>query len=369
MPFIVDCLKKLPDVENEEFSMFKDIFENLNDQSFVTKLVLKETGLIAQVNDTEFTVTKDGLAIENLDLNLYASLAFAEANRTPYLAQLLPLVALFQVGDLRYNQRERMWNLPFVFSDYLYQLQVITHYFWGWYSMNLNARRIWVGRCNLSPRKFEEFLNVLEDLEQKTQVQADFNVYRLQEATAEQEQFLQAFKLSLFRAQIFETYPYLKEGRGKFLTPAQRFNEREYYQAEICHTSTTNAGYRQNIVMASGNIRMIAPKEKQAFAVLDLITLYTDYDIRLLENRFGREAILRIANISKREHELYYFLNPFKRARADYERTIGANENEVIDQDNNPRKSSLRKRPRGRDVGSFGRVLGDVLLQEELKTA
>ncbi len=347
--------------------MFKDIFENLNDQSFLTKIVLKETGLITQTSESLLAPTKDGSLIENLDLNLKASLAFVEAHRSPYFAQLLPLVALFQVGDLRYNQRERMWDLPFVFSDYLYQLQVITHYFWGWHSMNLNARRIWVGRCNLSPRKFEEYLTVLENLEQKTQVQADFNVYRLQESTVEQEQFLQAFKISLFRAEMFQTYPYLKEGRGKFLINPRLFNSRDYHQAEACHTTTTSVGYRQNIVMASGNVRMIAPKEKQAFAVLDLITLYTDYDIRLLENHFGRDTILRIANISKREHELYYFLNPFKRARAEYERTIGANENDLIE-DSNQRKSSLRKRPRGRDVGSFGKLLGDALLKEEITT-
>lgn len=351
--------------------MLKAVFENIEDQSFITKLVLKETGLITQSNDSQWVLTSDGQNVEQLDLNLRASLAYAEGIRSNHLSQLLPLVALLQVGDLRYNQRERMWNLPFVFSDYLYQLQVITHYFWGWHSMDLNERKRWVGRCNVNPRKLEEFSNILEILEKASGKTADFNPYRVQEVTHEHNQFLTNFKLALFRAQMFETYPYLKEKRGKFLIPCLRLGENSYQQTEVCHTSTTNVGYKQNVVMASGSIRLIAPKEKQAFVVLDLITLYTDYDIRILEERFGRDVISRISDISNREHELYYFLNPFKRARAAYERTVSVNENDVPEgySSHNRATNTLCKRPRGREVGTFGKVLGEALMLEEAKPA
>lgn len=258
---------------------------------------LVEYGLIEHHPNGRVTLTTEGEMIQPLPLSYRAGAAYCEAHRLKCEAQMLPLVALLDVGDLRHDYRSPMFGGGSEHSDLLFQLNTIVQHFSNWRNISWKERAEYAARYNVSFKRLQEFDLLLSDLERKTGIRSDFSMYTGEVSEEAKQEFVKLFKQVIFRAMILEIYPYSKSF-GHCKIPVTEQDGVMFTSATPTNTTKYRVDYPLSEIMCAGNIRIISPKRGYPFAVLESITAFTKSDIPYLIDRFGTKALSRIADLS-----------------------------------------------------------------------
>lgn len=277
---------------------------------------LVEYGLIEHHSDGRVTLTTEGEVIQPLPLSYRAGAAYCESRRLKCEAQMLPLIALLDVGDLRHDYRNPMVGGGSEHSDLLFQLNVIVQYFSNWRNISWKERQEYAAHYNVSFKRLQEFALLLNDLERKTGIRSDFSMYAGEVSEEAKQKFVKLFKQVIFRAMIFEIYPYSKSF-GHCKIPVTEQDGVMFTSATPTNTTNYRVDYPLGEMMCAGNIRIISPKRGYPFAVLESITAFTKEDLSYLTDRFGIKALERIADLSITS-QLATFLKETKGVQKDH---------------------------------------------------
>lgn len=258
---------------------------------------LVEYGLIEHHTDGRVTLTAEGEMIQPLPLSYRAGAAYCEARRLKCEAQMLPLIVLLDIGDLRHDYRDPMHGGGNEKSDLLYQLNTIVQYFSNWRNIPWKERQEYAAHYNVSFKRLQEFDLLLSDLEKKTGIRSDFSMYAGEVSEEQKKRFNKLFKQVIFRAMILEIYPY--NGMfGHCKIPVTEQDGAMFTSATPTKTTNYRVDFPDREIMCAGNIRIISPKRGSPFAILESITAFTKEDLSYLIDRFGIKTLDRIADLS-----------------------------------------------------------------------
>lgn len=281
-------------VRDLEFTSREQPKEKALDRAIST---LVEYELIEHHGNGRVTLTEEGRMIQPLPLSYRAGAAYCESGRLKREAQMLPLIALLDIEDLRHDYRNPMYGSGSEQSDLLFQLNTIVQHFSNWRSIPWKEREGYAAHYNVSFKRLQEFDLLLSDLEKKTGIRSDFSMYAEGVSDDLKKEFEKAFKQVIFRAMILEVYPYSRLS-AHCKIPVTEQDGSMFTSATPTNTTNYRVDYPLSEIMCAGNIRIISPKRGYPFAILESITAFTKSDVVYLSKRFGNKPLARIADLS-----------------------------------------------------------------------
>ncbi len=298
---VMHCAR-LPDINVRElnFSKNEQPKEGAIDRAIQT---LVNLGLIVE-NDGHLSLTEDGRLTEILPLGHLASAAFAEAYTldADRVQALLPLIAMIDVGDIRHDFRISLGGDKWDSSDLINSVYVVAQMRAIKNSSNGSLREI-AELHNVSMKRYREYTNLLQIIETKTKMRADYRPYLSDDKKVRSELDLIAKRIIL-RAMINTRYDYselTKMAHVEMNHPVLGVwkNLIQISNTSVCH------GRKSSGVICTGNVRRINPKNGRPFSVLENVTLFTKDDVRSLAKHLGSEKIdpNRVASQKEEKYE------------------------------------------------------------------
>jgi HrpA-like RNA helicase len=265
--------------------------------------LLSSYGLIEE-KDGYITLTDDGKVSRHLPLSFNACVGYCEALRIKEVAKMLPLIAMYEIGDIRYK-----YNLPLSISgsnvsDTLTNTIAAIEFFWKVNQYNWKTACEWAEEVNLNVKKLKEFDFLLKDLEKKTNTRSDFKSYLSVDDKLEYDA-----KRVLFRMGLLGMFSPIV---SRIDIGSALINGMYYSEANLSKFSVLSGDFRALTINAgyTGTLRVVTPKEGgRSFVVLENATAYTTDDFSKLIPDFG-ESRLREMMKSMKYHSAFtrYFL-------------------------------------------------------------
>lgn len=255
-------------------------------------------GLIKKHDDGRITLTDDGKMVAPLPLSFRAAAAFCEAARLGKVAEMLPLIAMLDIGDIRQLFRLPLQGANWTTSDPVFQVKVLVQQLYAeGNSLGYHERRDIAEFNNISLKKVQEYDLLLRDLEKKAQIRSHFSPYLHSNDLGINRAFDRLTKQVIFRSMMLECYPYAGLMFGVRI-PVTQQEGIPYTTAKLSNTTHCETGFGDRPVMCAGTVRIVTPKRGFPFAVLENITSFSKDDLPWLVEQFGKPALQRIADIS-----------------------------------------------------------------------
>lgn len=233
-------------------------------------------------------LTADGELSAPMPIGFRAMSALCEAAKLKEVGALLPLIAAIEVGDIRFDQRLQAERGPHNYSDWMAMVHQINRMNHVRREENLSfhdATKEW----NVNPRKYREFFSVLSILEEQTQCEAKLWAYSSYD-DKDVKLLEQLVKQVIFRAMIDARYRYMSF-RGT-VSPNPLHQNTLFSHESVSVTKSSVCYTRNSLAMfATGNMRVIHPKDGFPFTVLEMVTLFEKKDLGFLAKRFGRDVV------------------------------------------------------------------------------
>lgn len=260
---------------------------------------LVDYGLVEE-KDGRVVLTREGQLIRPLPVSYRAAAAICEAHKINKLAEMLPLIVAMDIGDLRHDYRTPMGGAVWDTSDLVQQTMTIARYL-VYNTRDLTRRdMMYIGEeHNISLKKYNEFMLLLRDLEKKTQCRAKWSAYLDSTDTSAREHFDFLTKWIIFRGMSQETYPFRSILRSVRI-PTTEQSGQIFISAETSSTTRCNIDFDSEIIMIAGGVRIVTPKRRRPFAVLESMTTFTRADVRRLVKTFGKIPFQRILDLDDR---------------------------------------------------------------------
>jgi HrpA-like RNA helicase len=268
-------------------------------------------GLIRENDEGAIELTADGFMVQELPLSYRAAAALCQAVKLHMVAEMLPLIAAIDMGDMRQDYRIGMYASDWRTSDIVSQVMVIAQKIYSVDKNGYNRKKIMVAAdaFNVSSKKYFEYKALVQDLERKTNTRAKWECY-LPIAEEDREEFDRLTKQVIFRSMIVDAYP--SQRYIGVSIPVTESKGTKFRTADKSRT-TTVAGVSEALFY-TGTIRIVTPKARgfsdaRPFAVIEQLTSFSEKDVRDLIKEFGRPALERIAAIALSESALGDFLS------------------------------------------------------------
>lgn len=270
---------------------------------------LVQYGLIEETAEGRIILTEDGKLTQALPLSYRAAAAVCEAHKLNLLGEMLPLIAMLDMGDMRFSYRQPMIGAYWTTSDPVMQVMTIVQYLLSpGRSMNRSELNEAGELYNINIKKYFEYKALVQDLEKKTGQKAHWNCYRPITEEKDRLEFDRLTKQVIFRAMTSETYPV---GIFGVAIPTTEFDGRTFRSAQ--EGSNTSVSSMTQSLMLTGSIRVVTPKRGLPFAVIEQMTAFTEDDVRHLIKAFGRERLVKIESLSTNPTPLGDFLSGKKK--------------------------------------------------------
>ena len=276
--------------------------------------LLKSHDLIEETEPGVFVLTLDGRATRHLPLSFVGCVAYCEALRKNMVSSMLPLVAMIEIGDIRFDRREMLGGTSWPSSDLVHATIVAAQYIWLRVNRGYNPARLFAEEVNLSTRKMEEYVRLLSDLEEKTQTLSDLRIYLSTEDKSSRKILDRITKSVLFRAYLLNMY----HAYGTSVDiPGMRIDTVYHNTAMTSKTTRTDIGFGVYDTTAAyaGTLRSVTTKTGKSFVVLENITVFSKDDFTQLIGDFGEARLKALLPhiTSSRVFQDYFYLKEPKR--------------------------------------------------------
>lgn len=294
--FVMHCTN-FPDIHIHDLEFTKREQPKIEDiEQAIT--VLKDYGLIEET-EGRVVLTDEGRLIQPLPLSYRAAAAVCEAHQMGKLAEMLPLIVMLDMGDIRHIHREPMRGASWTTSDPIQQTMTLAqHFVFNQHDMTHHEMRETAEFVNVNLKKYNEFMLLLKDLERKTQCRAKWSCYLHNGSMEEREAFDRLCKQVIFRAMVVETYSYSTIFQ-EVKIPTVEHGGFTFSSAKVSSTTTCELDYSSFIVMCAGSVRVVTPKRGMPFTILESVTAFTKSDVRHLVQRFGKPVFQKIADMAR----------------------------------------------------------------------
>ncbi len=257
--------------------------EQVDEHKLMTSgLLLRSLDLIETSPEGKLRLTSDGYLTASAPVGPRARAALAEAVRMNMLRELLPLIAMIDMKDIRHAHNKPIYFVQWRKSDLVAQTIAAAHYMKVQRESSIKDLKSFAKNNNISTAKMWEYDQVLDSLERLVRVSADFSFYLRCEEEDIAVKLDMASKRVLFRAFIDSIYS--DTGVGIVTSP------------KTSDTTFVNTwAFIENRFGLAGEVRRIEPKMKtfssRPFYVLEHITVFTKEDFERLLSVFGRDTI------------------------------------------------------------------------------
>ena len=244
--------------------------------------------LVSEDEDGYLQLTEDGRMVEGLPVSYKAAAAYCEAVRIGELSTLIPLIAMIDIGDLRYDTRLPLGFARWPESDLVTNVCVIAE-FRDEQEKKTESFRDLCHLYNMHATRLSEYQKLVNIISEFAGVRPLLWPYQ---STDEKDQDLlnRIVKQTIFRAMINQRHRYNNFRREVAALPL-KYGAWQYNHYQLSKMSVCGSRFGSGGLFATGNIRTITPKNNAPFNVMEQVTLFTDKDMPFLIERFGREVV------------------------------------------------------------------------------
>lgn len=249
--------------------------------------------------DAFYRLTQDGLLVEKIPTGYRARAALAELwniskGNTVKVADFLPLIAMIEIGDIRYDRRNDLFIGGSRASDLINQTMAVAQFMKKQKTSKFEDLRDFAQMNNINMHTIKEYDDLLMAIEKIVGVNSDFTrIFRALEDATSLDDYNKTSKQLLFRAYIDAIYSDF--GAGLATSPIVDSHSR----AEVYFIGDTLFGI-------AGDVRRIDPKKgtfgKFPFHVITNVTAFTKADIRGYLAIYGRGELIKKMSYTETSH-------------------------------------------------------------------
>lgn len=307
---------------------------------------LEQYGLVEHDVNGVISLTRDGETTKYLPLSFKSSVAYCEAEDMDLRSEMIPLIAMMDMGDIRFRYNEPITGRYYETSDVVNATIAAITYLHRFKTSGGDEAYEFAKNSNLNIRKLNEYMNLVKDMERKIGIMSNFAFYINRDKPHQKDIFDKAVKRVLFRANLHEMY---RAGLMSIYIGSNR-------EAMFNRNSVVPHRYsdRKDMVSFTGTLRQATPKDGVPFTVLENITAFNEKDFDYLIRCFGEERLKSMMKTMEHTQAFDFYFSKKEGKSLSTDTQV----DRFDDFEYNGQKLNDNNKP---SVGAFGEVLKKAL--------